>query len=194
MTVVANVKTTLRIRKSNGQFATVSSASGRAEATLLKSALGSTEIGDLDRLAKSMNTLEFSVGFAQDSYHSGAKMPSAALAAMLEFGTRHIPPRPYLQKAGAVVAPSLSPLVRKALQNLSPERNPRSLTSAQIKSEFISVAQEGARRTQSIIYKGPSLGIAPNAPSTLRQKAGSAPWVDKGELVASLTGFVRLKS
>lgn len=179
-------KSTLLVRKSNGQFV---KRNDLGSVGLLSQT--NTKLSDLDEILSSTPDVNIGIGFDNQTHYSG--LSYAQLALILERGTSdgRIPPRPYLQVSSQIASRKIKKQIRVALREMMLDSQP--VTRTRIKDKMQAPANAAAEIVKRIIRNGPALGIPANRPSTLRQKAGSAPWVDKGDLINNLSGRVSVR-
>lgn len=194
MTVKTTVKNTLLIRKSNGQTVKKENTS---EIGITRSILTETKLGNVNRLAKQARSVKIGVGFPNITHpNSGSKngrsLTFAELAVILEYGTKNSVGRPYLRKSGEIIAPKLVSEISLAMQRIT--NSPKPLTKDEIARNFQPVANNAAKRTKRIIEtKGAR--VAPNKPSTLKQKSPEKrPWIKTRKLINSIVGTAYISS
>ena len=172
------------MRKSNGALTTSS------EAELL-SLRQNTKLSDLQNIADNINDISISIGF-KSGVHKPSGLNYAVLASILERGTRDgkIPPRPYLRLSGEIVARKLNRRIRNKL--LSLVNDPLPITKARTSREMLEIADYASEETKRII-KTRAVKVLDNSIETLRQKNGNRPWIDTGELIEKIEGFVGVR-
>lgn len=193
MTVTTSVKTKLLIRKKNGQTV---SRNNTSQIGLTRSILNETKLGNVDRLAQQAKSIKIGVGFTNDIHPSsggqfrnkGRQLTYAELAVILERGSskNKIPPRPYLELSGKIVAPRLRSDMDRALRRIMNTKSP--LTREEMLRNFQPIANKAARQTKKII-KTRSVPVVNNADMTLELKSPERrPWIRTGQLVNNLIG------
>lgn len=134
---------------------------------------------------KRLNNSYTKVGVQQGELHKsedGEISDLVKIAAQNEFGTRHIPSRPFMRNAFSKNRLKLSVLQDKLIYKMiHNEISPRRALS--IMGEFM---------TNKVKLEIKTLKTPPNAPSTIKKKTvggkiGDNPLIDQGHLVQSIT-------
>ena len=173
----------LLLRKSNGTFS-------RAKEAELLALRGNNKIADLARLADNIEDISVGYGF-KPGIHQPSGLTYAFLASILENGTAdgHIPPRPYLRLSAEIISQRIDRQVRNKLLSLINDSLP--VRKTRIASEFGEVADYAAFEVKRVIRQR-AVKVLDNSISTLSQKEGSRPWIDSGELISKIEGFIRV--
>ena len=114
--------------------------------------------------------------FATTKYSDGT--PVTNVAAIQEFGTGKIPPRPFMRPASKR---NRRDLVRLLAQTIDPKQG---VVTPAIASEFGIAAEDGIRKAIA------DANTPPNAPATIRRKQNADPLTDSGKLKGSVSHMV----
>lgn len=184
MTISLN--STYTFRRSSGRFI---KRGDEASAVLLSRDIKATAVGQAERAILGLKRSNISVGYS-NGIHQKSGLSYAFLASIMEFGTRdgRIPARPYLRISSRIMTSLMSSRIESELRSMVLSK--RKLSKPLIRQRLQPIADDMARRTQSIILKRLAF-VANNADATIARKGFDKPWVDTGELVSRLQGFVR---
>lgn len=136
---------------------------------------GDKTVGKIPKLLKSkQNYKGYDVGFLSGQYANGTNV--AQVAMFNEFGTQHIPERPFFRNANKKVTKKLISLIKTFL-NIK-----ENYVLSKIDIERMALLHQ-AEIQQSIV----DLRDPPNVISTIKAKRSSNPLIDTGKMRQSVT-------
>ena len=115
------------------------------------------------------------------SIRVGVEGERAKVAMYMEYGTQHVPARPFLAPSQVAHAADYT----KAFSKLTRQ----AVRGEDITSELKVLADTAAQYTKSYVTEGTPIP-PPLAPGTVKAKGHDRPLVETGELVASIVGEV----
>lgn len=104
----------------------------------------------------------------------------AQVGAMVDFGTKDMPERPFLRNGVREALPQVSRVARGDLSDVA--RGTKTLD--------IALERAGAIGAGSVKKYMVGSNFAPNAPSTIKRKGSSQPTVDEGQLRQAVTSVL----
>lgn len=135
---------------------------------------GGDKLKAITKKAERNKSISYDVGFfPKAKYEDGT--PVALVALWNEFGTEHIPERPFFRNANANAKKSIVKFVKRFL-------DPLSKTMSKKDAGKIAAFHVGQIQTEIVNLKAPA-----NADGTKKQKGSANPLVDTGLLKSSIT-------
>ena len=151
---------------------------------MIRSSVTVTNNGLLDRIKRTARgfTTRVAVGYFGNVGHSGRQpITLGNLARIHEFGTGHIPARPF-------VTPALKQNRRKYLRLAGSQITPVILGRRTTTSVWHLLGQEAVKDVQTYMV---TASFTPLSPKTVKRKGSSKPLIDTGQLRQSITYQVK---